>query len=67
MTTPPPSLTLEELAARWGVSKRKVQDMRSQGQPMPRQAAFLGRRPVRFLLTEVERFEHEQGMSPQGE
>jgi len=58
----PNSLTRAELAERWGRSQRLLRKWESEGAPMPRRAEFLGQRPVRYLLSEVERFEKEQGL-----
>ena len=62
-STAPPSITIDELADRWGMTRRTLQRYRQEGKPMPKQAAFLGSKPIRFLLAEVERFEKENGMS----
>lgn len=53
----PPSLTLDELAARWEVSRRTLDHWRHTGRPMPQPCAWLGRKPVRFLLSDIEAFE----------
>lgn len=56
-TETPPSLTLDELAARWDISRRTLDHWRLQGRPMPQPCRWLGKRPVRFLLSDIEKFE----------
>jgi len=56
-TETPASLTLDELAERWGVSRRTLDHWRLTGRPMPQPCRWLGRKPVRFLLSDVEAFE----------
>lgn len=53
----PASLTLNELAARWGVTRRTLDTWRAKGRPMPPHCRWLGRQPIRFLLSDVEKFE----------
>lgn len=60
-TSTPANITLKELAERWGMTMRTLQRHRQEGKPMPKQAEFLGSKPIRFLLAEVERFEKANG------
>lgn len=56
-TNPPPSLTLDELAARWNVTRRTLNNWRRTGRPMPQPCRWLGNKPVRYLLSDIEEFE----------
>lgn len=55
--TPPPSITLDELAARWNVTRRTLSNWRREGRPMPQPCRWLGHKPVRFLVSDIEKFE----------
>jgi len=56
-TNPPPSLTLEELAERWNVTARTLRNWRRAGRPMPQPCRWLGIKPARYLLSDIEKFE----------
>lgn len=59
MTQPEiPNLTQEELAKRWGVSQQALQKRHRLNHPMPPIADYLGRRPIRYRLVDVEKFEN---------
>lgn len=58
-TKTPETLTLDDLAKRWEVSRRTLDHWRKTGRPMPQHCRWMGMRPVRFLLSDVEKFEQE--------
>lgn len=66
MRTPEiPSITQAELAQRWGLTQRSIQNRHRFGKPMPPIAEYLGMKPIRYRLADVEAFETSQGETKQ--
>lgn len=55
---PEPWLTIDELLARWGVSRKTVERLRRRGLMARRVVSDSGRERLAFRLAHVERFEH---------
>jgi predicted site-specific integrase-resolvase len=50
-------MTRAELAQRWGVTERTLARWKRLGRALPPEARHLGKRPVRYLISDVEAFE----------
>jgi hypothetical protein len=56
------SITRKQLAARWGISLWLLEEKARRGDPLPKRTSMFGNREVRYMLTDVEEFERNQGV-----